>query len=229
MYPLTSQCQKSVHFIKAKVVALIVTLMPLAFHYSQRLGKYLPEFFSIDERISEKILPQSQFGFRPNRGTCEAIFCIRQLQEKCREQSQPLFLCFIDLEKAFDRVPREALWLVLQKLGCTEKFVRMLRLLHDNMICCVSARGMQSDFFSVSCEVKQGCVLAPTLFALYFSTVVSDALKNMAYAFDTVQMEYFLIWPDLGQRKESLLILSPKSYTLTTCVLWPILREAYRT
>ena len=128
--------------------------------------------------LSEKILPETQFGFRPDRGTCEAIFAVRQLQEKSREQGQHLYLCFIDLEKAFDCVPREALWKVLRKLGCTEKFIRLLRLLHDDMQCCVAVEDDQSSFFSVTCGVKQGCVLAPTLFALYFAVVVREVLNS---------------------------------------------------
>ncbi|KAG7305516.1 hypothetical protein JYU34_009592 [Plutella xylostella] len=128
--------------------------------------------------LSENILPETQFGFRPDRGTCEAIFSVRQIQEKSREQGQNLYLCFVDLEKAFDSVPREALWMVLEKVGCTPKFVRLTRLLHDDMECCVSVNGEQTEIFPVSCGVKQGCVLAPTLFALYFAVVVRDALHN---------------------------------------------------
>lgn len=130
--------------------------------------------------LSERILPETQFGFRPDRGTCEAIFSVRQIQEKSREQSQNLYLCFVDLEKAFDSVPREALWKILEKVGCTEKFVRLIRLLHDDMECCVSVNGEQTGFFPVSCGVKQGCVLAPTLFALYFAVVVRDALQHIS-------------------------------------------------
>lgn len=129
---------------------------------------------------SEKILPETQFGFRPDRGTCEAIFSVRQLQEKSREQGRQLYLCFVDLEKAFDSVPREALWMVLKKLGCTEKFVRLLRLLHDDMQCCVIVDGEQSDFFPVTCGVKQGCVIAPTLFAIYFAVVVGEVLQSVS-------------------------------------------------
>lgn len=128
--------------------------------------------------LSEKILPESQFGFRPDRGTCEAIFSLRQLQEKSREQGRNMYLCFVDLEKAFDSIPREALWLVLQKLGCTEKFVRLLRLLHDDMQSCVAVNADQSEFFPVTCGVKQGCVLAPTLFALYFAVMVQEVLQT---------------------------------------------------
>ncbi|CAG4942943.1 unnamed protein product [Colias eurytheme] len=128
-------------------------------------------------KLSEELLPETQFGFRPGRGTCEAIFSVRQLQEKSREQSRPLFLSFVDLEKAFDSVPRKALWIVLQKVGCPEKFLRMIRLFHDDMRCCVAVGGEQSDYFSVSCGVKQGCVLAPTLFAIYFAVVIKDCIE----------------------------------------------------
>jgi hypothetical protein len=70
----------------------------------------------------------------------------------------------------------QALWMVLQKLGCTEKFVRLMLLLHDDMECCVVAEDEQSQFFPVTCGVKQGCVLAPTLFALYFAVVIREVL-----------------------------------------------------
>ncbi|CAH2103432.1 unnamed protein product [Euphydryas editha] len=130
--------------------------------------------------LPETLLPETQFGFRPNRGTCEAIFSIRQLQEKSREQSQSLYLCFVDLEKAFDSVPREALWLVLRKLGCPAKFLLIIRLLHDDMSCCVCIDGEQSQCFPASCGVKQGCVLAPTHFALYFSVVVNETLQQLS-------------------------------------------------
>ncbi|XP_064091612.1 uncharacterized protein LOC135205178 [Macrobrachium nipponense] len=52
--------------------------------------------------LAEKILPESQCGFRPARGTTDMVFSARQLQEKCREQPKPLTMGFIDLTKAFD-------------------------------------------------------------------------------------------------------------------------------
>ncbi|XP_076067758.1 uncharacterized protein LOC143040564 [Oratosquilla oratoria] len=54
--------------------------------------------------LAEKILPETQTGFRPVRGTTDMIFILRQLQEKCHEQYQPLYMAFIDLTKAFDSV-----------------------------------------------------------------------------------------------------------------------------
>jgi Reverse transcriptase (RNA-dependent DNA polymerase) len=96
-------------------------------------------------------------------------------------------MCFVDLEKAFDRVPREALWTVLRKAGCTQKLLHMIQLLHDGMKCRVQFNGVLSEEFPVTTGVKQGCVLAPTLFALYFCVVVKEALQGM---FDAIHIKY---------------------------------------
>ena len=51
-----------------------------------------------------------QFGFRIGRGTTDVIFIVRQIQERFLEKGT-LWMAFVDLEKAFDRVLREVLWL----------------------------------------------------------------------------------------------------------------------
>uniref|UniRef100_A0A803TM72 ribonuclease H n=1 Tax=Anolis carolinensis TaxID=28377 RepID=A0A803TM72_ANOCA len=123
--------------------------------------------------VSEDTLPESQNGFRPSRGTVDMIFTARQLQEKCREQNQPLYMAFIDLAKAFDTVNRSALWTILQKIGCPDKFVNILRLLHDDMMATVlDSNGSQSDPFKVESGVKQGCVIAPTLFSIFIAMIL---------------------------------------------------------
>ena len=55
------------------------------------------------------LLPESQCGFRKNRGTIDMIFTARQLQEKCKEQNVDLYMTFVDLTKAFDTVSRKGL------------------------------------------------------------------------------------------------------------------------
>nr|XP_027237025.1 uncharacterized protein LOC113828287 [Penaeus vannamei] len=81
--------------------------------------------------VAEIILPESQCGFRPSRGTIDMIFCARQLQEKSKEQQKPIFL--ISTTSAFDSVPRTAMWSVLNRFGVPEPFVDMIKALHDGM------------------------------------------------------------------------------------------------
>ena len=75
------------------------------------------------ERIVNGLIRQlvsindSQFGFVPGRGTTDAIFVVRQLQEKCLAANKRLYMAYVDLEKAFDRVPRKVIWWALRKLG----------------------------------------------------------------------------------------------------------------
>ena len=130
------------------------------------------------QTLSEKHLPESQCGFRPGRGTTDMIFTLRQIQEKCREQILPLYICFIDFRKAFDSVPRDMLWRVLGRYGCPGKFINIIKLFHEGMEAQVMIGGELSDTFPVTNGVKQGCTLAPTLFALYLAAVLEVAKKD---------------------------------------------------
>ena len=61
------------------------------------------------------------------------ICCLRQLQEKCMEQDQPLHVVYDDFSNAFDRVGRTGLWQLLGKYGCPEKLPTMIEALHTGM------------------------------------------------------------------------------------------------
>ena len=129
-----------------------------------------------DEQPS--LLPETQCGFRQGRGTVDMIFTVRQLQEKCREQNQDLYITFVDLTKAFDTVNRDGLWKIMSKFGCPQKFTNLVRLFHDGMQARVKDNGEFSKPFSVTNGVKQGCVLAPTLFSMLFSAMLTDAFRD---------------------------------------------------
>lgn len=128
--------------------------------------------------LLEGVVSESQCGFRANRGTVDMIFATRQIQEKCKEQQQDLFLLFVDLTKAFDTVSRTGLWAILGKLGCPPKLVSVIRAFHDGMQGRVTCAGEASQPFNVTNGVKQGCVMAPTLFSILFATMLQYALSR---------------------------------------------------
>jgi len=107
------------------------------------------------------------------------IFSARQIQEKCKEQNRPLYMAFIDLKKAFDSVNRDTLWEILKHFGCTPVFVDIIKLLHDGMKGTVFTSGKLTDSFPITAGVKQGCVLAPTLFSLFVAFVVMLVEKRL--------------------------------------------------
>ncbi|XP_076043659.1 uncharacterized protein LOC143026773 [Oratosquilla oratoria] len=129
--------------------------------------------------IADQILPETQCGFRPERGTIDMIFSVWQLQEKCYEQHQPLYLAFIDLTKAFDCVCRQLLWKILKKVGCPDKFITIVQLFHDEISASVLANGGNSKPFKVDFGVKKGCVLAPTLFSIFVAAILHMIKNNV--------------------------------------------------
>jgi hypothetical protein len=93
----------------------------------------------VDEMIRELIsIDEMQFAFVPGRGTTDAIFIIRQLQEKflsrrdLNGKNLTLYYAFVDLEKAFDRVPRKVLWWAMRSLGVDEWIVRLVQAMYSN-------------------------------------------------------------------------------------------------
>ncbi|KAI8513702.1 hypothetical protein Bbelb_080260 [Branchiostoma belcheri] len=128
--------------------------------------------------LDQGLLPESQCGFRKDRGTIDMVFAARQLQEKCQEQNCDLFSTYVDLTKAFDSVCREGLWKIMAKYGCPQKFITLVRQFHDGMQACVRDNDTLSDAFPVTNGVKQGCVLAPTLFSIMFSAMLTDAFRE---------------------------------------------------
>ena len=122
--------------------------------------------------IAEAELPESQCGFRRHRGCADAIFSVRQLVEKSYEHRSKLFCVFVDLRKAYDSVPREALWQALLRLGVPPPTVAIIKSFHTDMSACVRVAGGCTDPISVKNGLRQGCVMAPVLFNLYFGLVI---------------------------------------------------------
>ena len=122
------------------------------------------------------ILPEEQSGFRPNRSTTDMIFVIRRLQELARKKRIPLYVCFIDLTKAYDSVDRSLLWTVLTRFGVPQIMISVIRQFHDGMRACVRPEDrVWSRWFAVEQGLRQECVRAPLLFNIFFAAVINVA------------------------------------------------------
>ena len=127
------------------------------------------------QSLASQVYPESQCGFRAGRSTVDMIFSLRQLQEKCREQQQPFLLAFVDLTKASHLVNRSGL---IQKIGCPPKLLVIITSFHQDFKSTICFGKATSNAFPVSSGVKQGCVLAPTVFGILFLMLLQYALVD---------------------------------------------------
>ena len=117
---------------------------------------------------------EEQSGFRRGRGCMDQLFVVRQVCEKYLRKGKEVFWAFMDLEKAYDRVDRAALWSVLQVYGIGGGLLRAVKSFYENSRACVRVGKEQSDWFEVNVGLRQGCVMSPWLFNVYMDGVVRE-------------------------------------------------------
>ena len=125
-------------------------------------------------RGTEEVIGEEQCGFRKGRGCVDQIFVVRQICEKALAKGMDVFWAFMDLEKAYDRVDRKALWEVLQIYGIGGKLLRAVKSFYESSRACVRIGGGESEWFEVKVGLRQGCVMSPWLFNVYMDGVVRE-------------------------------------------------------
>jgi hypothetical protein len=106
-------------------------------------------------------IDEIQCGFMPGKSTVDALFMPRMLQERYGRKKRKLYMCFVDLENAFDRVPRKVIEWALRKKGVNARPVRAVMGLYKGAKTKVKVGKGMSEAFNVKVGVHQGSVLSP--------------------------------------------------------------------
>ena len=118
------------------------------------------------------------------------MFILRWLQEEYHAKGKKLYTCFVDPEKAFDRVPRKVLEWAMRKKGIPDVLVRSVLSLYLRAKTRVGVDSEPSEEYEAKVRMHQGCVLSPFLFALVIDVVTElageGALSELLYAGDIV-------------------------------------------
>ena len=112
------------------------------------------------------MIDDMQFGFMLGKGTIDAVFILRRIQEEFLAKQKKLYMCFVDLEKAFDRVPRKVVEWAMRKKGIPEALVTAVMSLYKGVRTKVKVGAHLSEEFEVNIGVHQGQVLSPLLLAI---------------------------------------------------------------
>ena len=99
-------------------------------------------------------LPKEQILCRPDRQPAHHRGTVTGVE-------LPIYINFIDYEKAFDSVDRETMWKLLRHYGVPEKIISLIRCTFQDMSCKIAHAGQLSQSFEVKTGVRQGCLLSP--------------------------------------------------------------------
>ena len=150
--------------------------------------KLMSHFMKLWERIIEARLREivmirdNQFGFRPGMSTTEPVFALRQLQEKCREKNNYLHMVFVDVEKAFDRIPRDLIWWCLRKKGVPEEYVQIVQDMYRSCKTQVVTQKGETEYFQIEVGLHQGSALSPLLFIIIMDVLTENIEKDPPWA-----------------------------------------------
>ena len=133
----------------------------------------------LERKIRELVdFDEAQFVFMPGKETTDALFLAQRLQEEHGAKDKRICTCVIDLEKAFDRVPRRVLEWTMRKKGLPKILIKVVMSLHEEAETKVKVGSRLSEAFSVKVGVHQGSVLSPLLFAIVINEVKENATKR---------------------------------------------------
>ena len=145
----------------------------------------------IEARIRKEVtIAEQEFKFMPGKSTIDAVFCLRMLLEKWTEGQKAVHCAFIDLEKAYDRVPREELWECLWLAETLECYIRIIQDMYDGATTTVRSAAGLTEEFKIGVGLYQGSALSPFLFAIIIDRLTEDIRKDapwdMLFADDIV-------------------------------------------
>ena len=149
-------------------------------------------------RVVDSGVQDEQCGFRPGRGVTDQLFILQQVIEKTWEYARQVYIAFVDLEKAYDRVDRSLVWDVLREYGVDGHLVGAVASLYRGSRSCVRVNGFRSGWFEVRAGLRQGCVLSPLLFVVYMDRIARRSLGGVVAQVGTVALSHLLFADDLA-------------------------------
>ena len=142
---------------------------------------------------------ENQFGFKSNSSTDLCVFSLKQVIDYYRYNGSPVYLCFFDVSKAFDRVPHNVLFSKLFERTVPHIVIRLLIYWYSTQTFTIRWNNVLSDPFTVSNGLRQGSILSPTLFSVYMDSLSIElsassvgctpntiCFNHLVYADDTV-------------------------------------------
>ncbi|XP_025262551.1 golgin subfamily A member 6-like protein 22 [Camponotus floridanus] len=126
----------------------------------------------------KKGLSETQLGFRKERGTIDAVYILKNaINESIRREKGKLCVLFADMKGAFDRLKREEIWNMLEKIGIEENITERIRDIYTGTKSTIKIKEKRVRSMELKKGVRQGCPLSPTLFNVSLADLEEEMKK----------------------------------------------------
>ena len=134
----------------------------------------------IEKRIrrqTEMKMSEEQSGFRERRCVQDHIFTLKTIINRTLEAGKEIYIGFIDMEKAFDKVPRKRIWDSLERMGVNYSLIKACKTIYKTTRNIIISKNMISKEFITKQGVRQGGSLSPLLFVIFLEMILEETNK----------------------------------------------------
>ena len=131
------------------------------------------------EQNMDKQLHKTQFGFRKNKSTNNALFLVRRLIDIGERSQTKVYMILLDWEKAFDKLSHDSLFLSMKRMGVDEKLINLVKMLYKDPTFFVEIEGDASTVKRQHTGIRQGCPMSPYLFLIAMTAIFADVKEDM--------------------------------------------------
>ena len=165
------------------------------------------------QEAAEHSLHNEQYGFRPKRSTSQPLFSIQRLADIAGEGQTPSVLASRDWEKAFDRLSRQALFHILQRMRFPLQIINQIKAICKGPLFRVFDPNGPSDTHSQNQGIRQGCTISPYLLNLVMHTLIHDT-NRLAGPSGTSRLSQVIDTSFISYADDAVVIGDPNSVTI---------------
>ena len=139
---------------------------------SNCIGKLFTKILNIrllEFLTTNKLINIFQIGFMPKNRTADHILVLKTIIDTFKKKRKTLYICFVDLKKAFDTVHRASLIYKLQEMKISTKFTNIISDMYSHLTAKIKMKNGITENFPIQIGTRQGCNLSPSLFNIYMN------------------------------------------------------------
>ena len=148
---------------------------------------------------NNSLIVDEQNGFRADRSCLHHIFCISSVIRNNIIENSILFAAFIDIRKTFDWIDRDMLlYKILFQFGISGKLYDAIEYLYSFSEARIKINNYTTDYFPITCGVKQWDNLSPTLFSMFLNDLTTGITElNLGVDIDSCNVSILLYADDI--------------------------------